>query len=85
VTCYSYGRIEVLFQYMKVGPFADDDKREGLRQLLIKAPGLEISPEALATRPPFDAALIAEEKARAAVFAALDWWLGEVRAFEEGR
>ena len=82
VTCYTYGRMEVLFQYMTSGPFADESKREELRQRLNIVRGFDISREALARRPRLPLAALKDEPTRTALLAALDWALAEARAWE---
>lgn len=82
VTCYTYGRMEILFQYMGVGPFADEGKREILRERFNRVPGVAIRAEALSGRPRLELAALQDEPTRTAVFAALDWALAEARAWE---
>lgn len=84
VACYTYGRMEILFQYMQKGPFADPSKREELRQRLNDIAGFEVPPDALARRPRIPLEILSEKATQEALFAVLDWEVAEARAWEEG-
>ncbi len=51
---YTYGRVEIGFQYLKgYPPYDEEFRREALRQELVKIAGVELSPQAVSKRPSF--------------------------------
>jgi hypothetical protein len=85
VSCWTSGSMEALFQYMTSGPFADERLREALRQRLAQVEGYDIPPDTITRRPRLDLALLADERRQKALFAALDWELGEIRKWQAAR
>ena len=77
--------MEAQFQYMTSGPFADERLREALRQRLAQVEGYDLPPGAITRRPRLDLALLADERRLAALVAALDWELGEIRKWQAAR
>jgi hypothetical protein len=78
---WTYGRVELQFQHMKVAPFADEAKRKELAGRLT-AIGLAIPEDALTKRPSFGLSLLIEPAALAKFLDAFDWALSEIRKVE---
>ena len=78
-TVWTYGRVEVNFQYMTKGPFADEMKRQEVRERLQAIPGVSIPIAALNKRPPIRLDVLSQPEALAAFTAAFDWTIGEIR------
>lgn len=79
-TVWTYGRLEISFQYMTNGPFADEEKRRELLAKLNALPGVQIENTSLSRRPSFRLAVLANESARAGFLDACDWFVDEVKS-----
>ena len=83
VSCWTYGRMEALFQYMKTsGPFVEESLREEFRSRLNRVEGFNIGPDALTQRPRLELAKLKDPARQEALFSALDWELAEVRKWQ---
>jgi hypothetical protein len=78
-TVWTYGRLEISFQYMTNGPFADEEKRRELLAKLNALPGVRIEAASLSRRPSFRLAVLATESARSGFLDACDWFVDEVK------
>lgn len=78
-TVWTYGRVEVNFQYMTKGPFADEVRRQALRERLESIAGVNIPVEALNKRPSIRLDLLSQPRALAAFTETFDWAIGEIR------
>jgi len=86
VSCWTYGRIEVLFQYMKTNvPFSSVELREELRRRLNEVPGIDIPDSSLDRRPRIDAKDLASEETVAKFTSVLDWVLEQRRIWERAQ
>ena len=82
---YTYGRIEIYFQYLKPKPpFNDEDKRLELRRRLNEIPGANIPPDGISRRPSIRLHLLAAPEVMKQFLGALDWTLQEIRATAPG-
>jgi hypothetical protein len=85
IAVWTYGRIEVQFQWMKVRPpFTDEKRRLELRDRLNKIPGVEIPEEAITRRPSILLASLTDASALKEFLAVLDWYLREVKGAQVG-
>jgi hypothetical protein len=76
ISCYTYGRIEVLFAYMKrSGPFQSRELREELRRRLNEIADVSIGSEALDRRPSIPLITLQSGEALQGFLAALTWML----------
>lgn len=74
------GRIEVVFQHLKVRqPFDDPAMREEFRQICNRIPGVNLPPAKLDVRPSFPLDVLGDDRARATAQAALDWFMTAAR------
>jgi hypothetical protein len=75
LACWTYGRVEILFQYLKTsGPFSSPASREELRLRLNEIPGVNVDPEAIEKRPRIVlATLAASSGAVAHLLEVLEW------------
>lgn len=81
---YTYGRIEVHFQYMaRRPPFDDRDLREELRQRLNAIPGVDLTADQLELRPSFPLETLAAEASREQFLTAMDWAFDRFRSSAE--
>jgi hypothetical protein len=77
---YTYGRIEVQFQFILTRPpFDDHERRAELQRKLNAIPGVNISDEALRKRPSIPLAALTDGAALQDFLSAMDW------AFEQAR
>lgn len=76
---WTYGRLELQFQYMNRVPFRDMALRRQLADRLQEIPGVEIADHRLTRRPAFDLGLLEPPAALQAFFDAFDWMLAESR------
>jgi hypothetical protein len=71
---YTYGRMEVQFQFIRRRPpFDDIGLREQLRQKLDAIPRVDVPPDALDRRPPISLANLTRQATLDQVLAAFDW------------
>jgi hypothetical protein len=71
---YTYGRVEVHFQYLaRRPPFDDERLREELRQRLNAVEGIDIPTDMLALRPSIPISVLAHGDALVRFLAAMDW------------
>jgi len=81
ISVWTYGRIEVQFQWMKERlPFDAEAKRLELRDRLNKIPGVDIPADAITLRPRILLSALTDKAALAQFLAVLDWFVQEVRA-----
>jgi len=77
---YSYGRIEVTFQYlMRRGPFEPEAKRRELRERLNRIDGINISEKQITVRPPIALAMLSLEPQLNSFLQVMDWVVTELR------
>lgn len=77
-TVWTYGRLEVDFEYMGAEPFAQPDMRAALRDRLHEVPGVSIPDAALTKRPSIRLDALAGGDALGRLTAAFDWFVGQV-------
>jgi hypothetical protein len=78
---YSYGRIEIQFQWMlRRPPFDDPAKRQELQARLNALNGVAIPDEGLEKRPSIPLAALADDAALRVFLTAMDWSIQEVQA-----
>jgi hypothetical protein len=82
VSCWTYGSMEMQFQYMTGGPFAQVAKREELRRRLNEVDGYNIPEDGITRRPRLDLALLKDAGRQRALLAALDWELAVIRDWQ---
>lgn len=77
---YSYGRLEIYFQWLKAKPpFDDETKRRALLGRLNAISGVDLADDAIHRRPAIDLALLAAGGRMEQFLAVLDWIVNEVR------
>jgi hypothetical protein len=76
---WTYGRLEIDFQYMTSGPFSDNRKRRQLADKLNELPGISMTDPSLTRRPPVPLSALVDPAARSAFLTAFDWALDEAR------
>lgn len=82
--CFTYGRIEVLFAYMKrAGPFQQRELREELRRRLNEIPGVSIGPEGLDRRPSIPLSTLHSPEALRQFLAVLAWIVEQYEPLSE--
>jgi hypothetical protein len=78
---YTYGRIEIQFQWLTKPPFDDMDLRRELLGRLNQIPGVSLPEDVIGRRPSIPLSLLASDPdALAALKAVLDWFCTEVRS-----
>ena len=78
---YTYGKLEVGFQYMsRMPPFDQNDKRLELLRKLNEIPGVELPVDALTKRPRIPLATLAAPGALSMLFEVTEWFFAEARA-----
>ena len=81
ISVWTYGRIEIQFQWMKErAPFDDEAKRQELRTRLNQIPGVEIPSEGITVRPRILLSTLTDKAALDQFIAVLDWFVQEVKA-----
>jgi hypothetical protein len=81
ISVWTYGRLEVQFQWMKVRPpFDDEARRQELRNRLNQIPGVEIPADALTLRPRILLSTLTNKPALQQFLAVLDWAIQEIKA-----
>ncbi|MBY0528277.1 MAG: hypothetical protein K2R98_33110 [Gemmataceae bacterium] len=80
ISVWTYGRLEIQFQWMKERPpFDAEAKRRELRDRLNRVPGIEIPLDSLTLRPRILLSTLADKTALTQFLAVLDWFVQEVR------
>jgi hypothetical protein len=78
---YTYGRVEVQFQWMlQRAPFDARERRVELQQKLNAIPGVQIPDGSLDKRPSIPLATLSKDSALEAFLSALDWSFEQARA-----
>jgi hypothetical protein len=78
---YTYGKLEVGFQYMsRMPPFDQNDKRLELLRKLNEIPGVELPVDAITKRPRIPLATFAAPDALSMLFEVTEWFFAEARA-----
>lgn len=81
VSVWTYGRLEIQFQWMKVRPpFDDEQKRQELRQRLNQIPGIDISTQAISLRPSVPLSTLTGKASMDQFLGTLDWLVQEIKA-----
>jgi hypothetical protein len=81
ISVWTYGRLEVQFQWMKErAPFDSEGKRQELRERLNRIPGVEIPADAITLRPRILLSTLTSKAALTQFLEVLDWFLQEVKA-----
>jgi hypothetical protein len=81
---FTYGRIEVRFEYIaRRPPFSDVRLREQLRAKLNEIPGVQLDAAQVELRPGIDLGLLAAPAARERFLAAMDWCFEQVASSGE--
>lgn len=77
----SYGRAEVVFQYLLPRPpFDDVALRNELRLRLNEMPDVDLPESKLALRPSFELRVLTDERALSRLIAALEWFVAQLHA-----
>lgn len=80
LVCYTYGGVEVNFQFMTAPPFDDYDLRRELLARLNKLPGVSIPDDAITRRPRIELALLGRDETMLRDFIAIfDWFCEKIR------
>lgn len=77
---WTYGRVEMLFQWLKRPPFDTDGRRLEIVQRLNQISGITIPESAVRRRPTFDLTLLDNADARGQFEAVIQWVIDEIRA-----
>jgi hypothetical protein len=81
VRVYTYGSIEILFEYLyDQPPFDDESLRQELLRRLNEMPGTSISGEKITKRPTVSLGLLKEDAVTEQFLETLDWIIEEIRA-----
>lgn len=77
---WTYGRIEIYFQWLKTKPpFHDESKRKQLLERLNAIAGVSLPEDAITRRPSIPLSLLAPEDKMAQFLKVLDWAISEIR------
>lgn len=79
-TVWTYGRVEIDFQYLLKGVFADLDARRALRDKLNRIEGVDIAESQLSGRPSIPLPILTRDGAVERFLEAFDWALDQLRA-----
>jgi hypothetical protein len=80
ISVWTYGRVEVQFQWMKDRPpFDSEAKRQELRERLNRIPGAEIPADAITLRPRILLSTLADKDALRGFLETLDWYIDVVK------
>lgn len=78
---WTYGSVEVQFQYMQSKPpFDQDSKRLELLRRLNEIPGIDLPDDAIARRPSIPLSILAKPQVLEKFLETLDWFTEEVKA-----
>jgi hypothetical protein len=81
ISVWTYGRLEVQFQQMKVKlPLDDQSKRQELLRRLNEIPGVAIPADGITRRPSIPLSLLKDEAVLSQFLATFDWVIQEIRA-----
>ena len=81
IVFYTYGAVEVQFQYLKQRPpFDREDLRQEMLQHLNRIGGVSIAEARLSSRPSFRTDLLRDAQAEARLIEVLDWFIGHLPA-----
>jgi hypothetical protein len=81
ISVWTYGRVEILFQFMKERPpFNDEAKRHELLEKLNRSPGVDIAADAITVRPRILLSTLNDDAALTHFLDALGWFVEEVKA-----
>jgi hypothetical protein len=81
ISIWTYGRIEVQFQWMKVRPpFSDEIKRRELCDRLNQIPGVEIPDDAITRRPSIPLEVLTKDTVLRQFLDVLDWYIEQAKA-----
>ncbi|TWU56472.1 hypothetical protein Poly51_23830 [Rubripirellula tenax] len=75
---WTYGKVELQFQYMRTPPFAELAMRQKFARRLCEIDGVAIADEALTRRPTFGLELLVDPESLTKFLAACDWALAEI-------
>jgi hypothetical protein len=82
---WTYGKVEIQFEYMRSqAPFGDDALRLQLLKMLNAIPGLALPPDSINRRPTFDLAVVYAPAHFDQFIAVLDWFVEIVRRHASG-
>jgi hypothetical protein len=82
---YTYGRVEIQFQWMlRRAPFDQFERREEMRRQLVAIPGVEIPPDSLDRRPSIPLEVLAEGTALNDFLGVMDWALEQASTAQSG-
>jgi hypothetical protein len=79
LSLWTYGKLEVEFQYLLRGPFAVEAKRRELRQRLNEIDGILIPEDAITRRPNISFATLADPTRLGTFLSVLEWLVTELR------
>jgi hypothetical protein len=80
ISVWTYGRLEILFQWMKERPpFDSEAKRQELRERLNRVPGVQIPADAITLRPRTLLSQLRDKAVLAQFLEVLDWFLQQVK------
>jgi hypothetical protein len=83
ISVWTYGRLYVQFERMKDRPpFDSEAKRQELRELLNRIPGVDIAADAIARQPLVLLSALVNQEALRKFLDVLDWHVRQVRATE---
>jgi hypothetical protein len=78
---YTYGRVEVQFQWLRARPFDDESARLELLRRINEAPGVDLPDDGITRRPSIPLSVLAADPSALARFTdAISWALDAVRA-----
>jgi hypothetical protein len=78
-TAWTYGKMEINFEYMTSGPFADEAKRRELLERINAATNSHVQLGQLSHRPPLSLAALASPEVLARLLQVFDWYLAEIQ------
>ncbi|MGD9614799.1 MAG: hypothetical protein AB7H90_12865 [Alphaproteobacteria bacterium] len=81
---WTYGRIEIGFQYMMKGPLRDEEKRRELLRRLNEIEGINLSADAITRRPTMPLTSLSDERRLGQFFEVMRWLVAELRAGAAG-
>ena len=77
---WTYGRVEIGFQYMMKGPFRDEAKRRELLKCLNEIEGINLPADAITRRPNIPLKSFSDERRLGQFFDIMGWLVTELRA-----
>lgn len=80
IAIWSYGRIELRFQYLLKGPFESEEKRRELLERLNKIDGISLPPDSITLRPAIPMVALSGGARVDSFLRVMDWLVGELRA-----